>query len=87
MEQGRIGSSRRKRGAIPRPSLKEMGQPFIFHENLGTALETDDVLLDTALLDDESYLSPTLQVSEETVNRALMKFLNLSDGDSSGALE
>jgi hypothetical protein len=87
MERGRIRSSRRKRGAIPRPSLTEIEQSFRFHENLGTALETDDVLLDNALLDEESYASPTLQVSEETVNRALMKFLNLSDGDSDGALE
>jgi len=65
----------------------EVTQSFLWHENLGAALEAQKVLYETELLDENRYSEPQALVHGDKAKKALIRFINLHSGKTSEALE
>jgi hypothetical protein len=86
LEKGRLRSGRRKKGMIPKFTEAQVQASFVRHEDLGLALETERVLLETGELDEQRYCEPTAFVSEERARNALLYFMGLRDGNTGDAV-
>jgi|SRR5450432_1940 len=59
----------------------EVRNSFLWHENLGAALEAQRVLYETSQLDEQQYCEPRALVYGERAEEALLEFINLEAGN------
>jgi hypothetical protein len=86
LERGRLGARRRKRGAMRRVTKAQVEASFLHHEALGAALETEGVLRETFEFSEQAFFDPTALVSSERAESALLRFMELPQGDTAKAI-
>lgn len=64
----------------------EVAVSFLWHENLGAALEAQRVLFETHELDAQRYCEPRALVHGERAEAAFLEFINLESGNTDQAM-
>lgn len=64
----------------------EVENSFLWHENLGAALEAQRVLFETNELDQQRYCEPSALVYGDRAEAALLEFINLEAGNTQQAI-
>src|ERR1700736_4880305 len=82
LEAGRLGGGRKRRGAIRNFTDAQVEASFWHHETLGAALETRRVLRETFEFYEQTYCEPTALVSKERAESALLRCMELPQGET-----
>jgi predicted nucleic acid-binding Zn ribbon protein len=64
----------------------EVENSFLWHENLGAALEAQRVLFETEAMDEQQYCDPKALVDGDRAKSALVEFINLELGNTNHAI-